>query len=275
MKQHSFFFFSFFFTLTRSFWCWGKQAQNILSFANCKQPLIKLLSYYTFSVTTRNLVQIISSIFLCWKRDIEHVTVPRIWKLPLCRFLIWLHFNVRFEVTIPHSPMTLVLALMHAGATLVLTLVFQQVLNCWYRVFPHSEAEKSSDGCSHLGRTFSKQASTERMWVGIKKRQIWENASFGSIVSQSLRFLVQDSSFTPTMDDEVWHQGADALHWPLLPSPSRSTHAWEMCQDVTAVSQCWEAKVSMHRGQEDGESNGYLHKGDILQVYNKHHVHRS
>ncbi|KAK4828101.1 hypothetical protein QYF61_023463 [Mycteria americana] len=47
--------------------------------------------------------------------------------------------------------------------------------------------------------------------------------------------------------------------------PSRSTHAWEMCQHVTAASQCWEAKVSIYGGQEDGESNSYLYKGDILQ----------
>jgi len=69
---------------------------------------------------------------------------------------------------------------MHAGVTLVLRLVFQQILNCRCRVFPYSEAEKSSDGCSHLRRTFRNKP--EQKGRGMKwKRQIREDVFFGNI----------------------------------------------------------------------------------------------
>lgn len=53
------------------------------------------------------------------------------------------------------------------------------------------------------------------MWDGMGWNEIdkfVKMSPLGAFVSQSLWFLVQGSSLTPTMEDEVWHQGADALH---------------------------------------------------------------
>lgn len=111
-----------------------------------------------------------------------------------------------------------------------------------------------------------KQANRERMWHGMKKTHLWKRLLRHH---QSLCSPAQGSSLL--------------LLWRLLSYSREQMHCTDLCsqalhaahmpgKDASTLQQI--QKPSIYRGWEDGESNSYHYKGDIIQFYKRSHMPR-
>lgn len=99
----------------------------------------------------------------------------------------------------------------HIGATQLFTSVFQQILSCWYRNFPHSEAEKSCDGCKKFLKT-----SRHGKDVGWDEEDTFvETSPLAAFASRSLCSLAQGSSLL--------------LLWKLMSYSREQMHCTDLC----------------------------------------------
>lgn len=71
------------------------------------------------------------------------------------------------------------------------------------------------------------------------------------------------------MDVDVLFWGADALHRPLLPALQAAHMPGKGASTLQQVQ-----KLSIYRGQEDGENNSYPYKGYIIHHYKRSHMPR-